>query len=183
EQTDALLAARTAPMLRTQPGDRSMLLAQYQHLLYVQKEPPARLAFNAFLVRWLAEVVSTAELSSTESLPPWLARLLEFIDENVEAPVTVSELSRVAGRSAEHIARCFRSYLQTTPSRMINQARINRAALLLAHTNRSVLDICYSLGYNSASYFYRLFRSSFGIPPHQYRRRYSVYHASGEAGG
>ena len=175
EQVDAMLDAPTAPVVSAGPVEQSMLLREYQALLYGQTEEGARRRFAAFLVRWLVEVVSTAEPSPSQQLPAWLAHLIEFIEDNVESPVSVGDLPHVCGRSSAHIARTFREYLGTTPSAAVNQARMNRAALLLAHTNRSILDICFALGFNSASYFYRLFRAAFGVAPHRYRVRHSLY--------
>ena len=176
-QVDALVGASSAPVFRTDRARQADLLREFQGLLYNQHTPGASLLFHGFLVRWLVDAIGSAEAADSSPVPQWLTDLLQYIDENVEFPVAVSDLSRIAGKSGEHIARCFRTFLHTTPSQAVNAARVNRAALLLAHTNRDVLDICYAVGYNSASYFYRLFRERYGMPPHQYRRTNSVLHA------
>ncbi len=178
DRVSEMLSTPAAPVFRTELADRSGLLLDFQRLLYHQRRLEGRLLFGRFLVRWLVDIVSAAPSAVPVELPQWMSDLLEYIDANVELPVSVADLARVAGKSAEHVARCFRSYLDTTPSQAINAARLHRAALLLAHTNRSVLDICFSLGYNSASYFYRLFGREYAMPPHQYRRANSVLHGS-----
>lgn len=178
DRVSAMLATTAAPIFRTGLADRPGLLLDFQSLLYNQHRPEGRLLFGRFLVRWLVDIVAATPSVVPVELPQWMADLLDYIDANVELPVSVADLARVAGKSAEHVARCFRSHLDTTPSQAINAARLRRAALLLAHTNRSVLDICYSLGYNSASYFYRLFGREYAMPPHQYRRENSVLHGS-----
>src|SRR6056297_960756 len=178
DRVSQMLSTTAAPVFRTELADRSGLLLDFQSLLYNQHRPEGRLLFGRFLVRWLVDIVAATPSAAPVELPQWMADLLNHIDADVELPVSVADLARVAGKSAEHVARCFRSYLDTTPSQAINAARLHRAALLLAHTNRSVLDICYSLGYNSASYFYRLFGREYAMPPYQYRRENSVLHGS-----
>lgn len=176
ERVSELFSTPVVPVFDTELADRSALLLDFQSLLYNQHRPEGRLLFGRFLVRWLVDIVSPTPSVVTVEVPQWVTDLLEYIDANVELPVTVTDLARVAGKSAEHIARCFRTFLGTTPSQAINTARLHRAALLLAHTNRSVLDICFGLGYNSASYFYRLFGREYAMPPHEYRRTNSVLH-------
>lgn len=181
DRVSEMLSTAAAPVFRTELVDRSSLLLDFQSLLYNQHRPEGRLLFGRFLVRWLVDIVTVTPSAAPVELPQWMADLLDYIDANVELPVSVADLARVAGKSTEHVARCFRSHLGTTPSQAINAARLRRAALLLAYTNRSVLDICFSLGYNSASYFYRLFGREYAMPPHQYRRRHSVLHPSPRA--
>lgn len=171
---DELLQSGYAPVVPVAPRHRASTLIDYQDLLVSQHGAHARQLFRAFLVRWILEVAGEDRPEQAASQPPWLAELLAYIEEHVETPVTVAELAAVAGRSAEHVARTFRAHLETTPSAAINRARLNRAALLLAHTNRPILDICYGLGYNSPSYFYRLFRRAHGLPPGKYREEHTV---------
>ena len=183
EPIHGLLSASSAPVFTAPYRIRPLLLADYQRLLLMQGSPESNLVFRAFIARWLAEVTSEAPRSAAppraageRPRPAWLAATLAYIEENVERPVTVADLPRVSGRTGEHIARTFRAHLGTTPSGAINAARLERAALLLAHTARPILDICYALGYSNASYFYRLFRGRFGLPPRAYRAAHSVLH-------
>jgi AraC family transcriptional regulator, dual regulator of chb operon len=173
-QAERLLTGPDAPLLETPVSARSARLIELEQLLFGQRDPHAGRFFRGFLVRWLLTVEGESATRPGDRTPAWLADLVTFIEDNVELPVTVTDLARRAGRSAEHIARSFRTHLAMTPSTAINRARLDRAALLLAHTNRSILDICYSLGYNSPSYFYRLFRRVHGVPPRKYRREQSV---------
>lgn len=171
---DELLQRETAPVFRVAAANRASTLIGYQDLLVNQHGAGARRLFRAFLVRWLLEVAGERGPERETVQPSWLADLLFYIEDHVETPVSVADLVTVSGRSAEHVARTFRAHLNTTPSAAINRARLARAAVLLAHTNRPILDICYGLGYNSPSYFYRLFRRAHGVPPRQYRDEHTV---------
>jgi len=109
--------------------------------------------------------------------PLWLRRCMREIDRSLaRGGISVSDLAAICDRSAEHISRSFSKYIGMSPSAWINKQRLARASLLLARTNREILDISYSVGFQSASYFYRLFRKEFGIPPRQYRRKHSHMH-------
>ena len=99
-----------------------------------------------------------------------MRQALRIINERLEDPVHLSDLPDICGRSREHVARSFRRYLQRSPSDYLNEQRLERAALLLQHSTRDITDICYSVGFNAPSYFYRLFTHRFGKPPSELRR-------------
>ena len=173
ERVDAMLGSATPPVFVVPIAARSRVLLELQQLLLGQHEPNAAVLFRGFLARWLSELTGPTDEPIRATMPAWMGELLRTIETDVERPLTVPDLVSLSGRSGAHIARSFRHHLGTTPSAAINDARIRRAALLLAHTNRSILDIAYGLGFSNASYFYRLFRSAHGASP----RRYRVAHA------
>ena len=173
DRIDSMFGSPEPPVFVVPPPARTRVLLELQRLLFGQHEPNAAIAFRGFLARWLSELTGPVDAPTRSAMPTWMAELLRIIETDVERPVTVADLVRLSGRSGAHIARSFRQHLDTTPSSAINDARIRRAALLLAHTNRSILDIAYGLGFTNASYFYRLFHSIHGATP----RRYRVAHA------
>ena len=66
--------------------------------------------------------------------------------------------------------------LHCTPTNYINNIRLDYARKLLDDPNQSILDVCYTVGYNSISYFYNLFKARFGVAPNRYRKmRMVVY--------
>lgn len=70
-----------------------------------------------------------------------------------------------------------RSYLSTVFSAQIGESmvdyvgtvRMARAAYLLRHTDRKVMDIAMSLDYHDMGYFLKRFRARYGMTPSQYR--------------
>lgn len=53
---------------------------------------------------------------------------------------------------------------------VLTQMRIQQAKKLLLNTSFSVADIAEKVGYGSASYFIKVFKSAVGLPPDAYRR-------------
>lgn len=169
------LLARGEPLVFTEPySEKAAISLDLERLLIAQDSPAGVRQFRLFLARRLSAHLQEAAPHADEARPSWITDLELYIDEHVEDGVSLSDLVQKAGRTPEHIARCFRAHLRKTPTQAINAARLRRATLLLSRTNRPVIDICYSLGYSSLSYFYRLFAREFGLPPKEYRRRNSV---------
>lgn len=52
--------------------------------------------------------------------------------------------------------------------------RIKDAKVKLIETDDDIIDIAYSIGFNSISSFYRLFRKHTGRSPARYRKEYTV---------
>jgi AraC-like DNA-binding protein len=60
--------------------------------------------------------------------------------------------------------------LQTTPTAWLEERRLERAGILLARTDRPLLDIALGLGFGSLSYFHRQFRKRFATTPMAWRQ-------------
>ena len=125
------------------------------------------------LDRFLLWIDATLSAQGKMGAPNWLTDAIRTITENTDADLTGGPLALVAtcGRSAEHVARSCRKYFHRTPTDIIDEARVRRAARLLATTKRSVLDICFDSGFNNVGHFHARFRHWFGQTPRQYRLR------------
>ncbi|MHC1732196.1 MAG: GyrI-like domain-containing protein [Bacteroidales bacterium] len=97
-------------------------------------------------------------------------RILDYIDKNLENPMTLEELASVASFSRFHFSRIFHSIVRETPFQFIQRVRIEKAAMLLL-TNRkmNVSEIATKCGFSELSVFSRNFKSCFGVSPTSYR--------------
>jgi len=102
---------------------------------------------------------------------PRLRRVLDFIQDNIEKDISLSDLSDLACLSRHHFARAFRKALGSPPNRFISELRFKRAQELLVHTDRSLADIAQSCRFSSQSTFTRAFRRHVGLSPGEFRRR------------
>jgi AraC family transcriptional regulator len=98
-----------------------------------------------------------------------LRRVLNYIDENVANEVRLDDLAHVAGLSAFHFARIFRTSTNMTPHQYLTERRIERAKALLQDERRGVADIALECGYPSGSHLARAFRKITGASPSEWR--------------
>lgn len=63
----------------------------------------------------------------------------------------------------------FKQSTGLTPHQYVIARRLNRAQVLLATTDLTILEICFRVGFKSQSHFTRLFRKLTGITPRAYR--------------
>jgi len=81
----------------------------------------------------------------------------------------VKALARAAKLSPAHFSREFRREFGESPHRYLLQRRLERAATLLRTTDRSVADVCFTVGLRSVGSFTTSFGRAFGMTPTQYR--------------
>ncbi|MEW6468960.1 MAG: AraC family transcriptional regulator [Bacteroidota bacterium] len=95
-----------------------------------------------------------------------------FIDENHASAIKLNEISRQAHFSLYHYIRLFKVIYGITPHQYLKEKRIEKAKLLLAQSELSISDICYSVGFESVSSFTTLFKAVTGLNPRRYRQNH-----------
>lgn len=113
---------------------------------------------------------SGAESNFTGGLPKYkLSKVLEYINDNLERDLTLTELKSVVQMSTYHFARLFKQSTGVTPHFYVMNCRIERAKTLLAQKELSIAEICSKLGFRSPSHFSALFRKFTTVTPKAYR--------------
>ena len=98
-----------------------------------------------------------------------LLRARDLIDARYREPLDVAAIARAAHLSPAHFSREFRRTFGETPHRYLLTRRMERAASLLRQTDRSVADICLTVGLSSVGSFTTSFGRTFGMSPTAYR--------------
>jgi AraC-like DNA-binding protein len=98
-----------------------------------------------------------------------LLRAKDLADARYFEPLDVDDFARAAGLSRAHFSREFRSAFGESPHAYLLTRRLERAAALLRTTDRSVADICFSVGLQSVGSFTTSFSRTYGVPPTTYR--------------
>lgn len=104
-------------------------------------------------------------------LPParHLLRAKDLADARYAEPLAVADLARAAGLSKAHFSREFRRTFGESPHAYLLTRRLERAAALLRTSDRSVADICVSVGLQSVGSFTSTFTRTYGRSPTAYR--------------
>src|SRR3954469_14603504 len=98
-----------------------------------------------------------------------LLRARDLADARYADRLGVDDLARTAGLSRAHFSREFRRAFGETPHVYLLTRRLERAAALLRMTDRSIADICFSVGLSSVGSFTTSFTRMFEKSPAAYR--------------
>ena len=98
-----------------------------------------------------------------------LLRAKDLADARYFEPIGVDDMAHAAGLSRAHFSREFKRAFGESPHAYLLTRRLERAAALLRTTDRSVSDVCFSVGLRSLGSFTTSFARTYGLSPAAYR--------------
>jgi AraC-like DNA-binding protein len=101
-----------------------------------------------------------------------LLRAKDLADARFFEQLDVDDMAAAAGLSRAHFSREFRREFGESPHAYLLTRRLERAASLLRFTDRSVADICFSVGLQSIGSFTSSFTRTYGVSPTAYRAKF-----------
>ena len=97
--------------------------------------------------------------------PPFLAKALLLLDENMERPVSAAALAKVVGVSSSTLRAAFRKVLGTSLGKYALSVRMREAKRLMMEEHFSVKEVAAKMGFSSQAYFCYAYHAHFGHPP------------------
>lgn len=101
--------------------------------------------------------------------PYALKQVKDYINQNLDQNITLSEMSAIVNLSEYHFARMFKISVGLAPHQYLMQSRLQYAAKLLHEKTLSIIEIAIKAGFNSASYFSQQFKNYYSVTPSVYR--------------
>jgi AraC-like DNA-binding protein len=98
-----------------------------------------------------------------------ITRALEYIDEHLDARLTIETLAAVVNLSPSRFAHLFRRDVTTSPVQYVHALRMLRARVLLERSFLSVKEVMTLVGCHDPSHFSRDFRYFHGVAPRECR--------------
>ena len=126
----------------------------------------AQIIKNPFLLN------STIELRKDDGMDYFerIQNAIEFIEENLQEKLTITDISSQSYFSAFHFQRLFQAITGFSVQQYIRNRRLSEAASLLATTTQNILEIAINFQYGSQEAFTRAFVQYFGVTPAKYRK-------------
>ena len=151
------------PAVRVPVGRRGECAQVFQRALRVFHQVPSRLelcAFWSLALPFLLRPVGPDEPDDT-AWPAWLRTACWAIRDDANLRAGLARFVELSGVSRAHLSRTLKTHGDRTPTAFIAELRLERAALLLATTTQEITAIAADCGFDSLSYFYRLFGQRF----------------------
>lgn len=115
---------------------------------------------------------SLQKVSVTELDKGFMEKLRILIDDHLSDPkLSVEELGGQIGLSRVQLYRKTKALCGYAPNELLRIARLKRASILLASTEKTVAEITYEVGFSSPSYFTKCYKEYFGESPTDFLKR------------
>ena len=103
-----------------------------------------------------------------------LRDMIGFIQKNYSDKITLNDIAYSANIGKSSCCAIFKNYLNQTPIGYLTNYRLNKSALMLRETDKTITEIALLSGFNGSSYFTEIFGRVFGMNPTEYRKNQSL---------
>lgn len=118
--------------------------------------------------------------STRDELRRRLERAVALIHGDLAGELALERLAATACLAPFHFHRLFTAFYGETPHRYVTRLRLERAAGLLAGSDRSTVEVAIDCGFESVGSFTTLFRRRVGVPPAAFRKIREARAANGK---
>ena len=107
-----------------------------------------------------------------------LVKILAYIENNLSRPITLEDMAREVSLHPTYFSDLFAKQMGERPISYLTRARIGKAQILLATTDKPIKNIAWDLGFKDANYFYRVFKKRLRLSPGEWRRHFARHNQS-----
>ena len=108
----------------------------------------------------------------SKKIPEWVKDLKEIIQDQIDASITLKQLSKDLDINPAYLSREFSKYFNDLSfGEYIRKQRIEKAIEYLNQSNYSLTKIAYLTGFSDQSHFTRIFKKHTGQNPSSYRKK------------
>lgn len=122
----------------------------------------------AWELLYIISSVKTKDHSSTASIAETARYIL---DENFSTGISIEEVAATLQISRSTLYRHFSEAYSVSPKEYLDNLRMNYACELLNLSRMSAGEVAYACGFQSTTYFNRLFRQYHGAPPKRWQQQ------------
>jgi len=156
---------RLSPGLVRAPGATAIAARLYREL--VSADDLSALSAQALTTELLIE--SCRGMDASTRPPRWLARVDELLHDRFAEKLALQQIAQAADVHVAHLCREFHRHHHCTIGEFVRHLRVERAALLLAESNRVIADIAQRVGCSDQSHLISMFKKQMGMTPGKYR--------------
>lgn len=130
------------------------------------------------ILQILADSTEAKELNKEDTRIKWflndkirMGTIYDYIHENYDRKPNVNEVAKVVSLSTPAFCRYFKKQTNMTFTDFVNNYRINQAKIFLLK-DQSVTEVCFQVGFESLSYFNKLFKQHTGETPSEFKKKH-----------
>jgi len=110
-----------------------------------------------------------AEDIRLERSDDWIYKVVDYIEYNINSPISLEELAELSGYSLRHFQRLFREKSSENIMDYVRGRRLTLAMEEITKAEKSIIDIAFEYQFESQQSFTRAFQARFTFPPIRFR--------------
>ncbi|KMQ60731.1 AraC family transcriptional regulator [Chryseobacterium sp. BLS98] len=130
------------------------------------------------ILQILADSDEVKELNKEDTRIKWflndkirMGTIYDYIHGNYDKKPNVNEIAKIVSLSTPAFCRYFKKQTNMTFTDFVNNYRISQAKIFLLK-DYSVTEVCFQVGFESLSYFNKLFKQHTGETPSEFRKKH-----------
>lgn len=126
--------------------------------------------------------IPTANSSSTDDmLPPAMQKAVQLFSENMDEPISMTEVADIVGLSPRQMERKFKQETGQSPIHFYRSKRMNAARQLVQYSGDSMSQIALAVGYSTSALLAKYYTEEFGISPQEDREKVNMFRVNKNA--
>ena len=126
--------------------------------------------------------IPTANSSSTDDmLPPAIQKAVQLFSENMDEPISMTEVADIVGLSPRQMERKFKQETGQSPINFYRSKRMNAARQLVQYSGDSMSQIALAVGYSTSALMVKYYTEEFGISPQEDREKINMFRVNKNA--
>lgn len=118
-------------------------------------------------VRLASAFFNSAKGKETEKR---INKVCQYIQKHARGPISLADTAALVHLSASAFCRFFKRVTGKTFSDYVNDVRIGNACSLLTESDKTIAEIAFETGFESLTYFNRIFLKKKGSTPREFRK-------------
>lgn len=127
------------------------------------------LTFGHLLATFIYASKTSDDFQEEEN--PGIARAIQFMEQNLDKKITLSEIAEDSGYSPSYLTTIFRKKTGYSPLSYFSHLKITKACEYLDFSKYKIKEISFMMGYSDPYYFSKDFQKKIGMSPRNYRKR------------
>lgn len=139
---------------------------------YIDNSEIGQMLLKSRFYDFLAFVLKSANISKNDKKnSEYIEKAKEYINMNYALPLNLEIIAASVSLHPNYFHRIFKNSLGITPREYLTKTRLNNAKNFLLSTVLSIEEISLKCGFDSTSYFIKLFKKEYSITPAIYREK------------
>lgn len=158
-------------------GETKRLVVEKMHTI-MNSENFTSLMGLIEILEILANSKEVKELNNEDTRIKWflndkirMGTIYDYIHENYDKKTNVNQIAEIVSLSTPAFCRYFKKQTNMTFTDFVNNYRINQAKIFLLKDS-SITEVCFQVGFESLSYFNKLFKQHVGETPSEFKKRH-----------